>query len=102
MLDIYVKEFISIVDYLQKQDGCLIKGDYLIADKKAVEQLMNRNNFEKAANKLFIWKELRWIETSENKITKRVRNGEELISAICINMSVHKQLKSLKKQGVQK
>lgn len=102
MLDIYVKEFISIVDYLQKQDGCLIKGDYLIADKKAVEQLMNRNNFEKAKQKLSIWRSLHWIDADEARHTKRVMINGKSEYLVKINKTIQKSLKNLLKTGEQK
>ena len=68
---VYTREFLLICDHL-KQAKTTEKKGYLIVEKAIVEALMNQNAYDTAANKLKIWKALHWIDTDEDRVTRRV------------------------------
>lgn len=76
MLEIYAKEFVGIGVYLQKKEKPY-KG-YILVEKPQLEQLLDKNRFDTAGNKLRIWKALKWIDTDKDRrLTKRVYVREE-------------------------
>lgn len=74
MLEVYAKEFIGIGMFLFRQ-GAIHKG-YILIEKNALEGMLNKNRYDTAANKLRIWKALKWIDTeADRRLTKRVYDG---------------------------
>lgn len=75
MLALLVKEFIAICDYLIKKNTRTHKG-YLLIDKAAVSELLDRNQYETAPNKLKYWKLLGWIDAEDKRLTKRIYDAD--------------------------
>lgn len=75
MFHLLVREFLAVCDYLVRKGTKVHKG-YLLIEKEAVCSLLDKNRYETAANKLKCWKEMGWIDTEENRLTKRIYVGE--------------------------
>lgn len=91
---VYTREFLLICDHL-KQAKTTEKKGYLIVEKAIVEALMNQNAYDTAANKLKIWKALHWIDTDEDRVTRRVHIAGSYITAVKIDLAVYRVLKDL-------
>lgn len=44
---------------------------FLIVDKKKIVNMLDRNKYDTATNKLKVWKGMNWIDTDDRKLTKR-------------------------------
>lgn len=74
MLEIYAKEFVGIGSYMKKKNGS--KKGYILAEKTALIDLLDKNKFDTSDNKLKIWKSLKWISTEDRRTTQRVYEKE--------------------------
>lgn len=96
MLEIYAREFCGIGRYL-KQNNELRKG-YILVEKKDLEIMLNKNRYDTAANKLRVWKKLKWIDTeADRRLTKRVYDGAsgKYKPYVKMDMAVLEQLDTL-------
>ena len=100
MTETYIAEFLAIARHLKRQKNALIKGNFLIIEKPKLTELLNRNQYETAENKLLVWRGLKWIDTdSDDRLTKRIRNGEQqLIRAIAMDLTVYDTLSAIQKR----
>lgn len=95
-LTTYAKEFVSIGLFHQKKNGS--RKGYILIEKKELEGLLDKYMYDTAANKLKIWKALRWIDTeSDGRVTKRVYDGEsgKYKPYVKMNVAVLEQLQKL-------
>lgn len=98
MLEMYIREFIAIGKFLRLHGECR-KGRILV-DKKDLENMLNRNKYDTAANKLNIWKRLHWILTEDDsRVTKRVYNSDtkKYQPKVVLDAGVLEQLEQLVK-----
>lgn len=97
MIRLYVDEFVGIGNFLEKT-GTVYKG-YILIEKPQLVDMLRRNNFDAAENKLRIWKALKWIDTEGRYLTKRVKDGEtgSYKRYIKLNVSVLEQLRRIPK-----
>lgn len=87
MLAIYAREFTAIGTYLQKSER--IHKGYILVNKKKLEELLNKNHYDTATNKLHIWKTLKWIDTdSDGRLTKRIYDGQNKVYKPYVKMNV--------------
>lgn len=87
MLDVYAKEFVAIGTHFMGKGKK--KGDYIIVEKPDLEQLLDKNLYDTAKNKLKIWKSLHWIDADKDRrYTKRVYSSEKSGYVACVKMSV--------------
>lgn len=87
MLDVYAKEFVAIGNYFMGKGKR--KGDYIVVEKNSLKELMNRNLYNTAKNKLKIWKALQWIDADKDRrYTKRVYSSEKKGYVPCVKMSI--------------
>lgn len=70
MLEVYAKEFVGIGSYMKKKNGS--KKGFVLAEKTALVNMLNKNMYDTSDNKLKIWKSLKWIATEERRTTQRV------------------------------
>lgn len=100
MVGTYIAEFSAIVRHLKRQKNALIKGNFLIIEKPKLTELLNRNQYETAENKLLVWRGLKWIDTdSDDRLTKRFRTDEHrLMRAIAIDLTVYDTLSAIIKR----
>lgn len=97
LVDMYIEEFIAICDFLRKSQIKAAKGFYII-NKKDLEELLNKNKYNTSQDKLKIWKRLNWIETDQDRLTKRIYNTNtgKYDSCIKISIMIYETLKLLK------
>lgn len=100
MVGTYIAEFSAIVRHLKRQKNALIKGNFLIIEKPKLTELLNRNQYETAENKLLVWRGLKWIDTdSDDRLTKRFRTDEHrLMRVIAIDLTVYDTLSAIIKR----
>lgn len=100
MVGTYIAEFSAIVKHLKRQKNALIKGNFLIIEKPKLTELLNRNQYETAENKLLVWRSLKWIDTdSDDRLTKRLRTDEHrLMRVIAIDLTVYDTLSAIIKR----
>ena len=94
MLYRYIKEFIAICSYLEKNDTQCRK-DYFIIKRETLEKLLNKNAYETANNKLKTWKALHWINAENRRLTRRIYENNELRPYVWIDIKVYQMLKQL-------
>lgn len=75
MLNLLIREFLAICDFLLKNNIEIHKG-CLPVRREVVEELLSRNLYETADRKLHYWKALGWIDTEPRRLTKRVYDNE--------------------------
>ncbi len=86
MLEVYGKEFVAIGTYLISKGNK--KGDYIIVTKTELEELLDKNQYDTARNKLKIWKALGWIDADKDRrYTRRIYIKEEHSYMTCVKMS---------------
>lgn len=94
MLETYIREFVAIGNFLLKY-GTVKKG-YILIEKSELETMLNKNKYDTSANKLKIWKNLRWIDTeADRRVTKRVYEDGQYRPFIKIDISILDQLNKL-------
>ncbi len=76
MLEVYIREFIAVGRFLEGHGAALHRG-FLLTDRGRLEKLLGRNAFDTTANKLRIWKNLKWIDTDKDHLTKKVYDGAD-------------------------
>ena len=94
MVTVYIKEFIAICDYLEKCKVRQKHGCYIV-DRTELENMLDRNKFAPAKEKLQSWKRLNWTKTDEERLTKRFYQNGKYVPFGFINIGVHKELKRL-------
>lgn len=94
MLNNYIKEFVAITEFLEKNDNKKTL-KYIISEKPEVIRLLDKNKYDTAQNKLKIWKALNWIDADEDHVTKKVYFKEDNKYKRCIKiyLQVYKTLK---------
>ena len=106
MLNLLIKEYIAVCEYLmllekRKPDPdnlpALRKGNLLV-EKDMLTELLDRNKYETATNKMKFWKELAWIDAEENRLTKRIYWNKSYKALIVINVSRYECIQKLNKE----
>lgn len=96
MIDTYIKEFYAISKHLlENKEKAITTQRYIIVKKEILLNLLNQNMYEIASNKLKNWKKLNWIDTDEDRVTKRVTINKKTVAAIKIYLSVYEALKEI-------
>lgn len=96
MLKIYAKEFTAIVKYLlENPEKATRKNKFLVVDKSLLTELLEKNNYEVSSKKLKAWKGLKWLDTDENRVTKRVTVNGTVKAMIKINLSVYETIREI-------
>ena len=96
MIDIYIKEFYAISKHLlENKEKAITTKKHIIVKKEVLINLLNQNMYEIASNKLKYWKKLNWIDTDEDRITKRVTIDKKIVAAIKIYLSVVEAIKEI-------
>lgn len=96
MIEIYTREFVGIGNFLQV-NGRTHKG-YILIEKVKLEEMLDKNKYDTALNKLRIWKALKWIDTeADGRLTKRVYDGESgtYKPFVKMDIAILKQLEQL-------
>ncbi len=98
MINYLIKEYVAITKHLIETGHASKKGN-VIATKDEIQNLMNKNNYMPAAEKLKAWKALCWIETESNRVTKRIHFKEldKYVPCVLIRISVYETLKKYMK-----
>mgnify|MGYP004507812153 CR=1 FL=1 len=94
MLSIIIKEFVAVCGYLEKmQDGQ--RTDFLIIDREKLEQLLDRNRYLPAQEKLKIWKTLHWIDTDQGHLTRRILVNGKYVRKVKICGEIYREIQRL-------
>lgn len=92
----YILEYIAICDFLCKEGTLKRKRGFLIVDRQIIESMLNMNKFEPAKDKLKVWKQLNWIATDEDRLTKRIYQDGKYVSMVFIDEKVYKEMKRIR------
>lgn len=99
MIEIYAREYIAIVRHFQAGDTGIYtnKRQKMALQKDSVIQLLNKNPYEEAVEKLQIWKVLGWIDTEEGHLTKKVyiKEAGQYRRQLVVNLGVFDALNQL-------
>jgi len=102
MIESYVQEFIEITKHLKKRQDTIKRGEFLLSTRETVTNLLNKNMYDTADNKLKIWRGLRWIDTDPQRVTRRIygiyENGKP-IPMIKINLRIYQVLSKIVEEG---
>lgn len=90
MLLMLIKEFKGICEYLIAKECQQYRG-YILIEKGQLCDLLDKNKYELADNKLRFWKQLHWIQTEDGRLTCRVR-GKRMIK---VSIEVYEGIKRL-------
>lgn len=94
MLAVIIKEFVAICVYLEKLQEER-KADFLIVDREKLEQLLDKNRYLPAPEKLKIWKTLHWIDADEGHMTRRIRINGKHVRKVKICREIYQELQRL-------
>lgn len=76
MVEVYAREFVAIGRYLRLHGER--HGTLTAVDRKQLTGMLDRNLYDTAANKLKIWKSLKWIRTDGRHMDYPVmRDGKQ-------------------------
>ena len=95
MIEMYVKEFTSIVNTLIRNEKGLNKRDFLYIEREELDVLLNKNAYETPENKLKNWRNLWWIHADEGHLTCKIMVKNKRIRMVKISLSVHECLLQL-------
>lgn len=84
----YMKEFVAIAEFLKKSDEARISKGFLIVDKPIVVEMLDRNKYDTADNKLKLWKALHWIDAEDRRVTRRIYDGTTKSYKPCIKLDI--------------
>lgn len=84
----YMKEFVAIVEFLEKSDKTRISKGFLIAEKPIIVRMLDNNKYDTADSKLKLWKAMRWIDAEDRRVTKRIYDGESQTYKPCIKIDL--------------
>lgn len=90
MIETYVKEYIAIGRYL-KQHGER-RGGFILIEKAKLIRLLDKNLYDTAANKLQLWKALKWIKTDGRHMDYPVMTDGKVRRMINMDMGILEQL----------
>lgn len=94
----YLKDFCKLCEYIEnKKLGELSKkNNELYIKKSELMKLLEVNEYDTPNNKLKVWRALGFIHTSEkNRLTKKIRVGEETKRVIALNLDAYEALKEI-------
>ena len=96
MLEWYVKEFCAICGACLGKHGTR-KGEFVSVDKAKLIEMLEKNGFETAFNKLKIWRNLRWIDADNGHYTRNVtlNSGEKRKRLVKLSLLASETLKEL-------
>lgn len=98
MLQMMIREFIAICDYLEKSNAKKSKG-YLIIERSALEQLLDKNKYLLSLEKLKYWRKMKWIDADDEHMTKKVCIDGKRKRCMKICIPVYKTMKELTESG---
>lgn len=84
----YMKEFVAIMEFLEKSDKSRTSKGFLIADKPLIVSMLDKNKYDTADSKLKLWKAMHWIDAEDRRVTKRIYDGETQTYKPCIKMDL--------------
>lgn len=97
-LVIAATEFVAVVSHcIDRQMGQVVnKGCKYAVPKATVCRFLNKNAYDRADTKLFLWKQLRWIDGDAGHNTRRVYlpGGNDRRRMVCIDLTAYETLKS--------
>ncbi len=66
-----------------------------VSRKKYVDNVLNKNKYETATNKLKYWKDLAWIDAEEKRLTKRICINNQYRPLVVINIQRYECIRNL-------
>lgn len=98
LLDLIVKEFISLVDKLSTDET--IENDRIIIEKERFKSLLEKYAFMNFKQKTQVYKNLNFIIHDKNNYTMPTRIGKKTERKVVINYKAYLTLKELHEQEV--
>ncbi|ELC8371477.1 hypothetical protein JJB67_16395 [Clostridium perfringens] len=94
-LNLYAKELVDVVNYLMKKGSFVFSRDrrYIYLNNEFIRDMLTKREYDTAENKLYMWRELKWLIADDEKLVKRVRIDDERVYAIVIDYSIFSWLK---------
>ncbi|MBO3308172.1 hypothetical protein JJB75_17465, partial [Clostridium perfringens] len=83
------------VNYLMKKGSFVFSRDrrYIYLNNEFIRDMLTKREYDTAENKLYMWRELKWLIADDEKLVKRVRIDDERVYAIVIDYSIFSWLK---------
>nr|WP_209012983.1 hypothetical protein [Clostridium perfringens] len=66
---------------------------YIYLNNEFIRDMLTKREYDTAENKLYMWRELKWLIADDEKLVKRVRIDDERVYAIVIDYSIFSWLK---------
>lgn len=104
MLNLLIKEYLAVCEYLlevvtrnreSKDTLPMERKGSLLVEKEALIDLLNKNKYETATNKLKYWKDLAWIDAEEKRLTKRICINNQYRPLVVINIQRYECIRNL-------
>lgn len=90
MIETYAKEYIAIGRYLRQHGER--RGEYLLVEKAKLIRLLDKNLYDTAANKLQLWKALKWIKTDGRHMDYPVMTDGRVRRMVNLDRTILEQL----------
>lgn len=88
----YIEEFLAIAGFLEQSQKVPVRNGYLLIKRQVLEKMMDRNAYDTSENKLKVWKSLHWIDTDEERFTKKVSYEGKSVRLVKIDIGVYQTL----------
>ena len=104
MLNLLIKEYLAVCEYLlevvtrnreSKDTLPMVRKGSLLVEKEALIDLLNKNKYETATNKLKYWKDLAWIDAEEKRLTKSICINNQYRPLVVINIQRYECIRNL-------
>lgn len=86
MIEVYAREFIAIGKHLRLHGES--HGTLVAVDRKQLTGMLDRNLYDTAANKLKVWKGLKWIRTDGRHMDYPVMRDGKLRRMVQLDLNV--------------
>ena len=96
-LNLYAKELVDVVNYLMKKNQLVFSRNnkFIYVNTETIKSMLEKRNYDTVDGKLYLWRELEWIECAEDRFNKRIKIDGENMYAVVIKYSSYSILKSL-------
>lgn len=93
LLDLIVKEYISIVELLEEKEA--VENERIVIDREYFKLMLEKYGYMKFIDKVKIYKSLNFIIHDKNNYTMPVRENKKTVRKVVINYNVYKVVKYL-------
>ncbi|MDU7067202.1 hypothetical protein [Clostridium perfringens] len=96
-LNLYAKELVDVVNYLMKKNQLVFSRNnkLIYVNTDTIKSMLEKRNYDTVDGKLYLWRELEWIECADERFNKRITLNGENMYVVSIKYKSFSILKSI-------